>query len=116
MAEYLTILLSFIAQWWGLILILFLFGAYAIYDYEAAKKKIVGLIFIAEERAREKALETGKQKFDWVVFNGYRYLPVWLRLVMSEELFAKLVQSIFDGIVQWAEKQKIREEQTEGGL
>ncbi len=107
-------LLEFLVSWWGLIIVFFFFIAYGIHDYEATKKTIVGLIFIAEERAREKALETGEQKFNWVVFNGYKYLPGWLRLFMSEELFKVLVQNIFDKLVIWAENQNFREEKANG--
>ncbi len=99
----------FAQQWWGLLLLAMALVGYLLYDYEAAKKKIAVLIFIAEERARQKTLVSGKQKFEWVVQNGYRYLPVWLRMILSEEAFRTLVQSIFDNMVKWAEKQQLRD-------
>ena len=101
-------ILEFLLSWWGLITVAALVGVYLVCDYESTKDKIVKLIFVAEERAREKALETGQEKFEWVVFHGYQYVPAWLRVFLSEDAFRKLVQDIFDGIVDWAEAQQVR--------
>ncbi|UNC91708.1 hypothetical protein [Candidatus Contubernalis alkaliaceticus] len=101
--------LIFAQQWWGLLLLTMVLVGYLFYDYEAAKKKIAVLIFVAEEQAREKCLRSGQEKFEWVVKNGYNYLPIWLKLIISEEAFKVLVQSIFDNMVKWAENQRLRD-------
>lgn len=102
-------MLEFLSSWWGILgAVIILVLTYFIYGFETAKSHVVKLIFIAEEQAREKCLETGRQKFDWVLENGYLYLPNPLKLFITKELFAAIVQSIFDKIVDWAESQELR--------
>ncbi len=102
------IILEHALSWWGILAIVLAAGGYAVYDYEAFRAKVVNLIFIAEEKAREKCLETGRDKMDWVIQNGYPYLPAWLKLFISDSAFRVLIQAIFDGLVDWAEKNKHR--------
>ena len=100
-------MLEIVSQYWGIIVAVLGLIGFAIYDYEKFKSRVVSLIFIAEEKSRELCLETGQKKFEWVVQNGYKYLPAVLKLVLSEELFKALVQHIFDKVVKWAEKQEL---------
>ncbi len=95
--------LAEIQAWWGLIGLLVIFSIKAVLDWEGTVKRIRELIFLAEELARKQVLKTGKEKFEWVKNNGYSYLPSWLRLFISEALYAKIVQEIFDKIKEWAE-------------
>jgi len=106
MAEF----FDFVLSYWGLIGLALIFVLKAIFDWEATKKRIRDLIFLAEELAQKKILETGKEKFEWVKNNGYAYLPKWLKLVISEELFEKIVQNIFDRIKEWAKGEDLIEE------
>jgi hypothetical protein len=102
-------MLDFLSQWWGILgVVVLMVIAYFIYGFEVVKGHIVKLIFIAESEARKKCLETGKQKFEWVLETGYTYLPAALKLFISKELFALIVQGIFDKIVDWAEAQELR--------
>ena len=102
-------MLDFLGQWWGILgVLVILVITYFVYGFEVAKGHVVKLIFIAEEKAREKCLETGRQKFEWVVENGYTYLPTALKLFITKELFAAIVQSVFDKVVDWAESQELR--------
>ncbi len=101
-------IIQFAQNYWGLIVALIIIVTFAIKDYEAFKDKIARLIFIAEERARQYSLETGEEKFQWVVVNGYKYVPVWAKLFITEEAFKSIVQAVFDSIVNWAQKQSVR--------
>lgn len=100
-------MLEFIQNWWGLLAVLIIGVTYLIVDWQGAKGKIRALIFIAEEQAREFALETGKDKMGWVIQNGYPYMPPWFKLVISETAFQGIVQFIFDQLVQWAENKEL---------
>jgi hypothetical protein len=102
-----TEVLTFLASWWGLIALIGIFALKLIFDYENTVKMIRGLIFLAEEKARKEVLKTGDEKFQWVVANGYQYLPATLKLFLSEELFAILVQHIFNRIKEWAEAKQL---------
>ena len=94
--------MNFVSDWWGLILLLLIFLLKLFFDYENTVKQIRQLIFLAEEKARKEVLKTGEEEFEWVVENGYHYLPLTMKFFISEELFAKLVQYIFDQIKSWA--------------
>lgn len=102
-----TELLSFLASWWGLVALVVIFTLKLVFDYDNTVKMIRGLIFLAEEKAKNEVLKTGEEKFQWVVANGYQYLPATLKLFLSEELFAKLVQHIFNRIKEWAEAEQL---------
>lgn len=103
-----TEVLEFIVSWWGLLALVIIFALKLIFDYEATLKRIRELIYLAEEHAKKEALKTGKEKFEWVKSEGYKYLPATLKLFVSQELFGVLVQSVFDRLVQWAEQQELR--------
>lgn len=101
-------MLHFVQEYWGLIAVIVMAIIYAIYDWERFKKRVTALIFVAEERAEEYALQKGSEKFAWVVEHGYQHLPKWLKFFLSEEAFRALVQGIFDGIVKLVTEERKR--------
>lgn len=101
-------MLEFLQNHWGLIAVIVITICYSLYDFEQFKRKIAALIFVAEERAEEYALQKGSEKFAWVVEHGYQYLPRWMKFFLSEEAFRALVQSIFDGIVKLVAEERKR--------
>lgn len=101
--------MEFVSNYWGIIVVILAAAIYALYDFEKFKKRVVALIFVAEERAEEYALKKGEEKFEWVARNGYQYLPKWLKFIISESAFKAIIQYIFDNIVKWAEKERNRE-------
>jgi len=96
--------LEFLLDWTGLIAVAVILVVKAIYDYEKVTKLVRDWIFLAEERATEYALEHGKQKKQWVIEHGYKYLPAWMKLVVGKRMFGMLVQNIFDKIKKWLQK------------
>lgn len=105
--------LQFISSWWGLLFVAVVLILMFIFKRQQLKKLAIRLIFLAEERSRAYALQTGKQKFDWVVEQGYQYVPVWLKLFITKATFAVIVQAAFDSIIDWAEDQELRAPQLE---
>lgn len=100
-------MLEYLTEYWGLLywivgLVLALLGVEYLLELDWVKKKAVELIFIAEEHGRKGALETGKEKFEWVKKEGYRYLPPFMKIILSEEAYGILVQTIFDRLKKWA--------------
>ncbi len=112
------VLLAFIAQWWGLVAAGLFVIVYCLLYWEQAKDYATRFIFMAEERARQKALETATQKYEWVVENGLLYMPAKLKIFIAflatilgttkRELFGKFVQYVFDSVINWAEGQELR--------
>lgn len=54
-------------------------------------------LFLKAEHEFEES-HTGKQKMKWVVNRARGLLPVWAQMIITEEMFEKLVQFWFDGI------------------
>lgn len=67
-----------------------------------AKKVASDAILSAERKAEDLALNTGEEKFSWVVDKGYSYLPPIVKTFVSKELFAVLVQAVFDKAKKFA--------------
>lgn len=95
-------IIDFVFSYWGLIGLVALFILEFFREREVAKARVKELIFLAEEKAQKKVLKSGQQKFDWVVEQGYQYLPPIVQLFMTKEAYQLLVQSIFDRIKAWA--------------
>jgi len=112
-SEILAAVLQFISSWWGLLFVVIALVLMFIFQRQQLKRLAIRLIFLAEERARQYALKTGKEKFSWVVEHGYQYVPVWLKLFITKAAFAAIVQAAFDSIVDWAERQELRPPQVE---
>ncbi len=51
-------------------------------------------------RAEHKYTESGQGeiKMKWVIGRARRLLPVWLQVIMTEDVFERLIQVWFDGI------------------
>jgi len=103
------VILEFLGSWWGVIGILILFGIELYFEREVAVKRIRDLIFLAEEKGRKGVLKTGEEKFEWVLENGYGYLPPVMKQFISKALFATFVQSVFDRIMEWAQSKSLDE-------
>ena len=60
-------------------------------------------------KAEKKYYESGQgeQKMKWVVSKARSLLPPWLQLVMTEDVFIRLVQIWFDGIKDLLDDGKI---------
>ena len=111
-------IVSFASAWWGLLTVLLFIIVFALLRWEQFKAYATQFILLAEERARQKALQTGQEKFQWVVTNGLLYMPTKLKIFITffatimgttrEELFGRAVQWLFDKVFTWAEAQELR--------
>lgn len=60
------------------------------------RKDVYKLFLEAEHDYKDSG--QGKQKMKWVIGRARLLLPDWLQIVMTEEVFEKLIQIWFDGI------------------
>lgn len=60
------------------------------------RKDVYDLFLKAEHKYKESG--QGKQKMKWVIGRARLLLPVWLQVIMTEEMFEKLIQIWFDGV------------------
>ena len=45
-----------------------------------------------------KESHAGKQKMKWVISKARGLLPVWMQMIITEEMFENIIQYWFDGI------------------
>ncbi len=60
------------------------------------RKDVYNLFLKAEHKYKESG--QGQQKMKWVIGRARLLLPTWLQVIMTEDMFEKLIQIWFDGI------------------
>ncbi len=89
--------LGYVNQFWGLLLVMAVFIIYVISQGRAKAGKIVlSLMLRLEKQAEEYALQTGEEKFGFVVEKGYQLLPRYVRLVLSYKMFEELAGKLYE--------------------
>jgi len=89
-------IIDFIFNYWGLSAVVVIATIKAISDYQGFKENLKSLVVVIEEKARDYSIEHGEEKFLWVKTHGYDYIPNWLKLVLTEKMYEKLIQSIYE--------------------
>ncbi len=69
------------------------------------RRDVYTLFLQAEKKYYESG--QGEQKMKWVVSKARSLLPPWLQLVMTEDVFIKLIQIWFNGIKDLLDDGKI---------
>lgn len=100
----LSLLLSFLLAYWGVAAVLIFFVVYAIYNWQNAKKIILGLMLQLEKEAETLALSTGDAKFQFVVDKGYQLLPQGARVFITPAMFESLAQDLYDSAKKYLVK------------
>lgn len=89
--------LSYAQEFWGLLLVVVVFIIYLVSQGRAKAGRIVlSLMLRLEKQAEEYALQTGEEKFGFVVEKGYQLLPRYVRLVISYRMFEELAGKLYE--------------------
>ncbi len=89
--------LNHVQEFWGLLLVAVAFIIYLISQGRAKSGQIVlSLMLRLEKHAEEYALQTGEEKFGFVVEKGYQLLPRYVRLVISYKMFEELADRLYN--------------------
>lgn len=89
--------LEYVQNFWGLLLVAAVFIIYLISQGRAKAGQIVlSLMLRLEKQAEEYALQTGEEKFGFVVEKGYQLLPKYVRLVISYKMFEELAGKLYE--------------------
>ncbi|AFM02396.1 hypothetical protein Desde_4135 [Desulfitobacterium dehalogenans ATCC 51507] len=89
--------LGYIQNFWGLLLVVAVFIIYLIsLGRTKAGKIVLSLMLRLEKQAEEYALQTGEEKFGFVVEKGYQLLPKYVRLIFSYKMFVELADRLYD--------------------
>ena len=97
-------ILNIALTYWGAIAVVLAFVVYAIFNWQNAKKIILGLMLQLEREAETLALATGDAKFQFVVDKGYQLLPQGARMFITPAMFESLAQSLYDGAKKYLTK------------
>ena len=89
-------IINLLLPYWGIIAVVFGFGGYALFQHDSAKKIILSLIIRIEKEAESLALNTGADKFQFLVERGYQLLPTPARLFITLPMFESLAQSLYN--------------------
>ena len=90
-------LLGYAQDYWGLLLVVVAFIIYLISQGRAKAGRIVlSLMLRLEKQAEEYALQTGEEKFGFVVEKGYQLLPRYVRMVISYKMFEELAGKLYE--------------------
>ena len=63
-------------------------------------------LFLKAEHCYEES-KSGKQKMKWVISKARGLLPNWVQMIITEEMFERIVQYWFDGIKDLLDDGKI---------
>lgn len=71
------------------------------------RQDVYQLFLQAEHNYKESA--AGKQKMKWVINKARGLLPTWVQMIITEEVFEKIIQYWFDGIKELLDDGKMEE-------
>ena len=100
-------ILSILWEWRFIILLVVSGILFCLFEWERAKTFIYAGIAQAKRYAKDQVLKNGKQQEEYVVKLALQYLPLSLRIFLSEKgirilvryLYSKLGDYIDDGII-----------------
>ena len=99
---------DFIFSYWGLVVLLVVIITKAALDLERFMERLQILILVVEDKARDWALERGREKFIWVRESGYVYMPGWVKFVLSEKLYEKMIQRIYEEVFNFLKTEGLK--------
>lgn len=90
------IVLSYLQQYWGLILFVICFIVFLVAQGRTkATKIILSLMLRAEKEAEALFLKNGDEKFMFVVNYGYNLLPKTARLIITYSMFENMANTLY---------------------
>lgn len=88
--------LSYLKDYWGLLLIVVAFCIYLVSVGRAqAKQILLSLMLRAEKEVEGYLFQTGDEKFSFVVTKGYELLPRYVRLIITYKMFEDMAQALY---------------------
>lgn len=89
-------IINLLLPYWGIIAVALGFGGYFLFQKDSAKKIILSLIIRIEKEAEKLALNTGEDKFKFLVDKGYALLPAPARIFITQNMFETLAQNLYN--------------------
>jgi len=90
------VVLEFLSNNLVLVLVVAVIVLELVFEYELAVKRLKDIFMAAEEKAKAGLFDTMEEKYEWVLENGYKYLPPVLKIVITKDLFKKFVTTVYN--------------------
>jgi hypothetical protein len=91
------ILVGFLREYWGLLLIVVAFLIYLFSLGRAeAKQILLSLMLRAEKEVEGYLFRTGNEKFEFVVTRGYELLPRYVKFIITYSMFEEMAQALYN--------------------
>lgn len=68
---------------------------YVILDWQRAKNTLYKLMLNAKSLAKDAVLQSGEAQEEWVLEMAYKYLPLWIRTLISKEVMRKIIKFMY---------------------
>ncbi|MDF2892539.1 MAG: Uncharacterized protein K0R80_2906 [Clostridia bacterium] len=88
-------ILTILWEWRFIILLAVAGMLYCLFEWERAKTFIYAGIAQAKRYAKDQVLKNGNQQEEYVVKLALQYLPLSLKIFLSEKLIRRLVKSLY---------------------
>lgn len=100
-----NILFSILTVLFIALLVVFVVAYFKEKKLDEIRLDVYKLFLKAEHSYKESG--QGKQKMKWVIQRARQLLPAWLQIIVTEEVFERLIQIWFDGIKDLLDDGKI---------
>jgi hypothetical protein len=91
------ILIGYLKEYWGLLLLVVAFLIYLFSLGRAeAKQILLSLMLRAEKEVEGYIFRTGDEKFSFVVSRGYELLPRYVKLIITYSMFEDMAQALYN--------------------
>lgn len=93
---------------WRYVLTFFIaFAIYVLFEWQRAKTTLYALMLQAKRYAKDAVLKSGKEQEEWVVKKAFQFLPLSLRLFLSEDTIRKIVKWLFGKLKDYIDDGKL---------
>jgi len=86
---------DFLWDWRYAIIAVIALIIFAIFEWGKVKEVILKGCLMAKKLAKDAVLNSGQEQEDWVVTKVFALLPLPARLVISEDLFRKIIRWLY---------------------
>jgi hypothetical protein len=90
-------------DWWVWLVALIALVAICILQWQRVKVLLYALMLQAKRMAKDAILQSGQQQEEWVVKQAMQFMPLSLKLFLSEGMVRYIVRLLFEKLKDYAD-------------
>ena len=94
-------------EWRFVVVFIVAFILWAILEWEKAKSILYALMLQAKRKAKDAILKSGQEQEEWVVRKALQFLPLSLKIFLSEDNIRKIVKWLYQKAKDWLDDGKL---------